>query len=170
MRKKYEELLKLYKESLIVEEIAMLLYWDKDVTMPSGGLKQRAEQMAFIAELEHKKKINPRKGELLQQILEHPDYEKFSDLEKRNVYLIQREYNKLVKVPPDFVGEFQKHCVLATEAWEKAKEKADFTIFLPELEKMIEYNKKYAQFLNPDADPFEVLLDYCEPGMTIEKC
>lgn len=170
MRKKYEELLKLYKESLIVEEIAMLLYWDKDVTMPSGGLKQRAEQMAFIAELEHKKKINPRKGELLQQILEHPDHEKFSNLEKRNVFLIQREYNKLVKVPSDFVGEFQRHCVLATEAWEKAKEKADFTIFLPELEKMIEYNKKYAQFLNPDADPFEVLLDYCEPGMTIEKC
>ena len=90
MQKKYEELLKLFKESLIVEEIAMLLYWDKDVTMPSGGLKQRAEQMAFIAELEHIKKINPRKGELLQQILEHPDYENLSDLEKRNVYLSSR--------------------------------------------------------------------------------
>jgi len=170
MRKKYGELLKLYKESFLVEEIVMLLYWDKDVTMPFGGLNQRSEQIAFIAELGHKKKINPIKGELIKQIQEHPDYEKLSDIEKRNVYLIQREYNKLVKVPPEFVGKFQKQCVISTEAWEKAQEEANFSIFLPELEKMIDFNKKYAQFLNPDSDPFEVLLDFNEPGMTIEKC
>ncbi|MHA1515582.1 MAG: carboxypeptidase M32 [Candidatus Heimdallarchaeaceae archaeon] len=170
MLKKYGELLRLFKESFILEEIAMLLYWDKDVAMPSGGLKQRAEQIAFIAELGHKKKTNPRKGELIKQIQEHLDFEKLSDIEKRNVYLIQREYNKLVKIPSSFVGEFQKQCVISTEAWEKALEEANFSIFLPEFEKMIEYNKKYAQFLNPDADPFEVLLDFNEPGMTIEKC
>jgi carboxypeptidase Taq len=67
------------------------------------------------------------------------------------------------------VGEFNKQCVIASDAWEKAKDKSDFTIFLPELKKMVEFNRKYAHYLNPDIDPYDALIDYSEPGMTQKK-
>ena len=169
MRKEYDELLSLFKEASIVEEIDMLLYWDRDVTMPKKGWKQRAEQVAFISQLAHEKKINPKIKELLVSIVEHPDYEKLSEQEKRNVYLIKRKYEKMVKVPPDFVGEFSKQGVIANKAWEEAREKSDFSIFQPELEKMVEFNKKFAHYLNPEIDPYDVLIDYSEPSMTQEK-
>ncbi len=169
MKEKYEKLLSLYKEALIVEEVLMLLYWDRDVTMPKGGVKQKAEQVAYLSQLEHEKRINPEISKLLKEIQEHPDFDKLTELEKRNVFLINRQYYKIVNVPPEFVGEFNKQCVIANDAWEKAKEESDYSIFLPELKKMIEFNRKYAHFLNPDIDPYDALIDYSEPGMTQEE-
>lgn len=169
MREKYDRLLSLYKEALIVEEILMLLYWDRDVTMPKGGVKQKADQVAYLSQLEHEKRTNPKIGELLKEIQEHSDLDKLTELEKRNVFLINRQYYKIINVPPEFVGEFNKQCVIASDAWEKAKDESDFSIFLPELKKMVEFNKKYAHFLNPDIDPYDALIDYSEPGMTQEK-
>ncbi|MBY9000670.1 MAG: carboxypeptidase M32 [Candidatus Heimdallarchaeota archaeon] len=169
MRKSYNVLLKLFKEACVLEEVNNLLYWDRDVTMPKKGGKQRADQVALISELEHERRIDPRVDELLKFILNHEDYNNLSDLEKRNVFVLQREYNRLVNVPADFVGEFNKQGVLSNEAWEKAKDQSDFSIFLPELEKMVNLNKKYANYLNPEIDPYDALMDYSEPGMTQEK-
>ncbi|MHA1219553.1 MAG: carboxypeptidase M32 [Candidatus Heimdallarchaeaceae archaeon] len=169
MRKLYNELLGLFKEACILDEVNMFLYWDRDVTMPKKGGKQKAEQVAIISKLEHERRIQPRIGELLKIIQTHKEYENLSDLEKRNIFLIQRQYHKLVKVPADFVGEFNKQGVIANEAWEKAKDQSDFSLFQSELEKMVELNKKYANYLNPEMDPFDVLLDFYEPGMNQEK-
>jgi len=169
MRKFYEELLGHFKEACILEEVNMFLYWDRDVTMPKKGGKQKAEQIALISKLEHERRIQPRIGELLKIIQTHKEYENLSDLEKRNIFLIQRQYHKLVKVPADFVGEFNKQGVIANEAWEKAKDQSDFSLFQSDLEKMVDFNKKYANFLNPDMDPYDVLLDFNEPGMNQER-
>ncbi len=168
MRKSYDELLGLFKEACILDEVNMFLYWDRDVTMPKKGGKQKAEQVALISKLEHERRIAPIIGELLQFIQTHKDYENLSDLEKRNVFLIQRQYDKLVDVPADFVAEFNKQGVIANEAWEKAKDKADFSLFETELEKMVELNKKYAHYINPEKNPFDALLDFYEPGMNQE--
>ena len=169
MKGKYEELLRLYKEALIIEEILMLLYWDRDVTMPKGGVKQKSEQVAYLSKLGHEKRVNPKIGELLKEIQDHSDFDELTELEKRNVFLINREYYKIINVPSEFVGEFNKQCVIASDAWEKAKNKSDYTIFLPELKKMLEFNRKYAHFLNPNIDPYDALIDYSEPGMTQTK-
>ena len=45
MRKLYNELLGLFKEACILDEVNMFLYWDRDVTMPKKGGKQKAEQV-----------------------------------------------------------------------------------------------------------------------------
>ena len=75
----------------------------------------------------------------------------------------------MVNVPADFVGEFNKQGVLANEAWEKAKDQSDFSVFQSELEKMVDLNKRYANYLNPEIDPYDALMDYSEPGMSQEK-
>ena len=75
----------------------------------------------------------------------------------------------MVNVPADFVGEFNKQGVLANEAWEKAKDQSDFSVFQSELEKMVDLNKRYANYLNPKIDPYDALMDFSEPGMSQEK-
>lgn len=169
MRQSYIELLERFKEACVLDEVNMFLYWDRDVTMPKKGGKQKAEQIALISKLEHERRIDSRVSELIKFITSHDEYEKLSDLEKRNVFLIQRQYNKLVNVPADFVGEFNKQGVLANEAWEKAKDQSDFSIFQSKLEIMVNLNKRYANYLNPEIDPYDALMDYSEPGMSQEK-
>ena len=169
MKEKYGQLLAIYKEIQVVEQISMLLGWDQEVLMPKKGLIQRSEQQGYLAGLNHKVSTDPKIGELLKVIKEHEDYDKLSEIEKRNIYLIQREYNKAIKLPEDFVVEYTKTTVIAVEAWKEARAENDFSKFQPSLEKVFEMAKRYANYINPDIPPYEVLLDEFEPGMSSEK-
>ncbi|MCG3224422.1 MAG: hypothetical protein H7647_08145, partial [Candidatus Heimdallarchaeota archaeon] len=142
MKEKYGQLLAIYKEIQVVEQISMLLGWDQEVLMPKKGLIQRSEQQGYLAGLNHKVSTDPKIGELLKVIKEHEDYDKLSEIEKRNIYLIQREYNKAIKLPEDFVVEYTKTTVIAVEAWKEARAENDFSKFQPSLEKVFEMAKR----------------------------
>ncbi len=169
MKEKYEKLLSKIKEIQVVGEIQQLMGWDTEVMMPKGGVMQRSEQQAYLAMHNHHKQIDPEIGTLLKEIKEDKEYENLSFIEKRNIYLIQRDYDKATKVPPEFVAEFTKASVIATEVWKEARKENDFAKFLPHLEKVFELSKKLANYLNPDLHPYDVLLDFFEPSMSIEK-
>ncbi len=54
-------------------------------------------------------------------------------------------------------------------AWEEAKSKNDFSIFMPHLEKMVDYKRKFANFYGYEKHPYDALLNEYEMGMTVEK-
>jgi carboxypeptidase Taq len=165
----YKKLLSKMKEIEVIGQIGQLLGWDQEVMMPRGSVMQRSEQQAYIAGLAHMKQTDPEIGKLLKEIKENPDYENLSYQEKRNIYLIQRDYDRATKIPAEFVEEYTKATVVAVEKWKEAKGNEDYDAFKPHLEKMFELTKKYANYLNPNLPPYEVLLDLYEPGMNIEK-
>ena len=169
LKEKYETLLERVKEIQIIGQIAMLVAWDTEVMMAKGSLEQRSNQQAFLAKLSHSKTTDPEIGKLLKEIKEDPNYESLSFIEKRNIYLIQREYDRETKLPPEFVVEYSKASVISIEKWKEAREENSFSSFQPHLEKMLELSKQYANYLNPDLHPYDVLLDIYEPGMTMEK-
>ncbi|MCE7747315.1 MAG: carboxypeptidase M32 [Candidatus Heimdallarchaeota archaeon] len=169
MKKQYDTLLKKMKELRVIEQIAQILSWDQEVMMPKGSVMQRSEQQAYVATLAHKKQTDPVIGKLLKEIKEHTDYETLSYQEKRNIYLMQRDYDRATKIPPEFVEEYTKESVISIEKWKEARTNNDYNLFKPHLEKLFELTKKYANYLNPDLPAYEVLLDLYEPGMTIEK-
>ncbi len=169
MKERYDILLEKTKEIQVIGQIAMLLGWDTEVMMPKGGVIQRSEQQAFIAKLAHGKLTDSEIGKLLKEIQEHPDYDKLSDIEKRNIYLIQREYDRQTKLPSDFVAEYTRASVISTEKWKEARSNNDFETFKPHLKIMFEMTQKYANYLNPDLPSYDVLLDLYEPGMNREK-
>ncbi|MHA1303317.1 MAG: carboxypeptidase M32 [Candidatus Heimdallarchaeaceae archaeon] len=169
MREKYKELLARAKEKQVINQISMLLGWDNQVMMPPKAVQQRGEQMAFISKLEHERSTDPRIGELIKEIEEDPEYENLSEIEKRNVYLIKREYERATKVPADFIAEFTRQSVITQEVWKNAKQNNDFESYKPYLKKILEMGKQFAKYINPDLPPYDVLLDYFEPGMNTEK-
>ena len=114
MKEKYEELLERMKEIQVIGEIAQLVGWDTEVMMAKGSIEQRSNQQAFIAKLSHSKITDPEIGRLLKEIQEDSNYDNMSYIEKRNIYLIQRDYDRETKLPPDFVadtvGYDRRHC------------------------------------------------------------
>lgn len=164
--KQYQKLLNLYKETTILGNINSIIHWDFEVMMPSKGAQQRAEQFAMLRGIIHEKAIDPEVGSLLKEIQTHKNFKDFSKAEKRNVELIQRDYDKATKIPVEFAKEVTKHSAIATESWKKAKTKADYSIFSADLEKMITLMKQQANYFNSDDDPYDVLLDYYEPGFS----
>jgi len=164
----YKKLLAKLKEIYLLGNVSGQIHWDFEVMMPKKGTQQRAEELALMSGLIHERKTDPKIGSLLKEIKIHKDYEKLSDVRKRNIVLIQRNYDKATKIPKPFAQELTRHSAIATQKWKEAKSKADYSIFKKELEKMIDLKKQQANYLNPDMDPFDVLLDNYERGFSKE--
>src|SRR5690606_96568 len=52
--------------------------------------------------------------------------------------------------------------------WEDAKKKAEFSIFQPYLEKLVEKTNRFIKYWDWEGNPYNALLDLYEPGMTVE--
>ncbi|MFX1285947.1 MAG: carboxypeptidase M32 [Promethearchaeota archaeon] len=162
----YKVLLKKIKDYLVLKQIENILDWDFETHMPPKGVKQRSEELAMIAALKHDKIVDPEIGELLERIKNDPSYSSLSDLEKREIYLIERKYKREAKIPKELVEELAKQKPVAIDAWKRAKKEAKFKLFQPELDMTIELTKKKAHYLDPDKEPFDALVDEFEPGLT----
>ena len=53
----------------------------------------------------------------------------------------------------------------ADQAWREAREKSEFAIFQPHLEKIVDWVKRYAALYQPYEHVYDPLLDEYEPGM-----
>jgi carboxypeptidase Taq len=55
------------------------------------------------------------------------------------------------------------------QAWVEARKASDFSIFAPYLQQWVDLNKQKAKHIDPTADPYDVLLDDYEKGMTSKR-
>ncbi|MBI2669072.1 carboxypeptidase M32 [Candidatus Woesearchaeota archaeon] len=155
------------REMEILEGTEALLHWDKSTFLPKKAAEQRSEQVAYISGLLHAKRTDPQFQKAVQQLRRRP--KGLSFVEKRLVEEYTKKMNKWTKIPLSHVEEFSKVAALSFKAWERAREKNDFTMFAPYLEKIVQLKKKEAVYINPKGHPYEVLMDEFEEGMTIVK-
>jgi carboxypeptidase Taq len=163
----YAELRKLLREGATLGAIGSLLNWDQETYMPHAAAGFRAEQASMMASLAHAKRTSPRLGELIEAcekdrgVLEHAD-------EAANLREIRRDYDLARKLPADLVAELALVGSQAQEAWKLAREKSDFAMFAPWLEKMLALTRRKAECYGVPAggELYDALLDEYEPGMT----
>ena len=161
----YKTLLEKSKRVIIYGTVSSLLGWDFETKMPPKGGKQRSVQFSTLATDMHKMIIDPEGGKLLNVIKEDENYSSLSKEQQRNIYLIKKEYDKATKLPTELVSEIAQLQILGVETWKKAKEAKDYSIFKPMLEKILDLQKKKAHYLDPNKDPYDVLIDTFEPKM-----
>ena len=142
-----------------------VLGWDQQTYMPSDGAAGRGDQMAILGKIIQEYSISPELGELISKLKEHlPDLDPESD-EARIIAISSRDFDKATRIPVDFVVEQAKVTSLAQQGWVEAREKSDFSIFLPHLEKVVELRRRYAGYCPEFDHPYDALLDDFEPGM-----
>lgn len=145
--------------------IKSLLDWDQQVCMPNGSVKGRSEQLAIIERIVHEKLVAKKTGELIKSA------EKIADLNFIDSAMLReakREYEKEKKLPNELVIDIAKTASLGHQAWEKAREKSDFTMFQPLLDKMIKLQIKKAEKLDTYPSRYSNLIDQYEPGASYE--
>lgn len=143
-----------------------LLDWDMRTFMPPGAIESRSFQLATLEEAEHEKMTSRELGNLLRK-LEHEveDLDPDSD-EYRLVKKVKREYDRDVKTPPRWVRRNAQAVACADTAWGKARAAADFRIFAPHLQKLLDLKLEYVSFFEPAEHPYDILLDRFDEGMT----
>jgi carboxypeptidase Taq len=168
----YEKLMEKTKEIAIFNSAQAVLNWDTETMMPPKAIGLRSQQLALLSGMQHKMETNPEIGALLEKIERHSNYEKLSAIQKRNIYLIRKNYDEQTKLPEELVMEIAKQRTIAVDVWKKAKAAKNFSMFRPELEKNIELAKKAAEILmkvKKTKTPYDALIDIFEPKMTAEE-
>ncbi|MCK5054783.1 MAG: carboxypeptidase M32, partial [Anaerolineales bacterium] len=98
-----------------------VLSWDQQTYMPPGGAGARSMQLATLSRLAHDKFISEELGGALELAKAEaegmdPDSDEFCLVRKT-----ARDYQKEVKVPSEWVGEYSRVTALAHQDWEKAR-------------------------------------------------
>jgi carboxypeptidase Taq len=165
----YNKLMGKVKELAILMSAESIVSWDMETMMPPKGINLRSQQLSLLSVIEHKMSTDPEIGALLQKIKRKPEYDKLDQVQKRNVYLIQKRYDEQTKLPEELVAAIAKQQALTIDTWKKAKAAKDFAMFRPELEKMVELQKKAADILmkvKETATRYDAMIDIYEPKMT----
>jgi carboxypeptidase Taq len=166
MSEKLDQLKELYGEISDLNNAAALLGWDQQTYMPPGGAEARGQQLATLGKIAHEKMTSDEMGKLLDDLKrEFAGVDPLASEEAAMIRMAARDYDKATRVPSEFIAEQAIVTTKAFEAWVEAKSKADFSVFQPHLEKVVELVRKYISFFPPADHPYDTLLDDYEPGM-----
>jgi len=161
----YAELVARLKRAHVLGTVNGLLAWDEQVNLPPDSADLRAEQLAAMAELHHAAASDPRIGELLTGLEKATDGGLTPD-QRVVVKYARCDYDRVTKLPADFVSEKARHSSRAFHAWAECKAKSDFASYAPFLEKHLELAKQEAGYQGYAAAPYDYLIDQHDPGMT----
>ncbi len=165
----YDKLMETVKEIPILQSAVSIINWDMETKMPPKGITLRSKQLALLSGIGHKMITNSKIGNLLNKIETHPDFVTFDTIRRRNVYLIRKNYNEQTKLPENLVVETERQRAITIDVWKKAKTLNNFSLFKPELEKLVELKKRAAEILMDVKGvhkPYDALIDIFEPGVT----
>jgi carboxypeptidase Taq len=169
IRSAYKSLLNLTKDLFVLQSAEAVIHWDMETMMPPKAVEQRSQQLALLSRISHKMSTTPEIGKLLNVILTDPQYDALGEVEKRNVYLIKKNYDEQTALPEKLVAEIAKQQAITVNVWKKAKKAKKFAVLKPELEKLVALSKQVAQILmkvKETATPYDALLDNFESKMT----
>ncbi len=146
-----------------------LLSWDQQVMMPPGGARTRGDQRGTLSGLSHQLAVDEEVGALIEELEPYGASLPYDSDEASIIRVAAREYQKAIRVPTDLVVRIAQHSAQAFQAWHKAREEANFSVFQPALEKTVELQREMAAALGSETgNPYDALLDSFEPGLTYE--
>ena len=158
--KKHQAVMSAYNHALGV------LYLDATTAAPSDTWEGRGRTMEIMSEITYKLSTDPENDELLKFLEGH--LEELDDQTRREVEVLRKGFDQTRKIPAE---EYVAYSVLLNDAqavWAKAKNEDDFASFAPILEKIMDYNRKFAGYYNPEMKPYDALLNEYEEGLNME--
>jgi len=160
----YDELLDTYGRLTALGGASGILSWDQQVMMPSGGSPARSKQLSALSAVQHELLTDDEVGDQLDE-LEAAD---LTGDQQAVVREIRRQYDRANAVPTELVEEISETSSEALSVWEEARAEDDFEKFAPYLEDLVELKREYAEHIDPDADPYEVLFADYEPYLDLD--
>ena len=139
------------------------LFLDGVTVAPSETSEGRGVALGILAGESQKLMTCEETGTLIQFLNEHK--EELTALQKRQVEVLKRNYEQLVRIPAKEYMEYSMLTNEASDVWHKAKEQSDFELFRPALEKLVVFNQKFAGYYDSSKKPYDALLNEYERGV-----
>jgi len=161
----YPKLVDELKRIHVLGGVAGLLDWDEQVNLPPDSGDFRARQSSALSAIVHREATQPRLGDWIAELEADPGLEEGQQLVVREA---RKDYDRLTRIPEDFVARKAAHLSQSYHAWAKARSENTFGDYAPFLEENLRLAKEEAAFLGRDGDPYDYWIDRFDPGMDAE--
>ena len=159
-----DALKKIQDTHYVYQHVMGVLFVDAATAAPEKSVEGRGKVMEMFSGLSYDLIANPDNLELVKYLEDNS--EALTPVQRRQVELLKKDCQQISRIPQE---EYIAYNVLINEAdtiWKKAKAENDFAAFAPTLQKIVEFNRKFAGYYNPELDPYDALLNEYEEGMT----
>ena len=159
----FEKFKKLQQTQAAYDHVLGVLFLDATTVAPKDTWEGRGKTMEIMSQITYDLMAAPENGELFDYLMENSD--ELDSQTKRELEVLRKNYEQMKKIPAD---EYVAYSVLLNDAqniWERAKNEDDFGAFAPYLEKIVEYNRKFAHYYDSGKAPYDALLNEYEEGL-----
>ncbi len=143
-----------------------LIQYDGATTAPKGTADNRAVSLSVLSEELYRCATGKETAALLDALDAKKDA--LTAEQKQMVYLLRKDITEMKKIPMQEYVAFQALLAKADDVWHTAKETNDFGLFCPYLEQIFETTRRFAQYVEPDKDPYDHCLSQYEEGLTTQ--
>jgi carboxypeptidase Taq len=151
------------KKMSAYNEALGLIFWDLRTGAPKEGMDQRSEVIGVLSSEVFRMSTSEEMAAYIATLSKN----ELSETTRKILEECKKEYERNKKIPAE---EYKEYVILqskAETAWEEAKEKSDFEMFRPYLEKLVETTKRFIDYWGYEGNKYDVLLDLYEPGITV---
>jgi len=145
-------------------DAGQLISWDQQVMMPEGGTPARSKQESVISSLHHDLLTDEKVASWLDTF----EDANLDGEQQAVVREVRKDHERASRVPRDLVERISESTSNALPVWEQAREESDFEQFEEQLAELVELRREYAHAIDPDRDPYAVLVEEYEPYLDIE--
>lgn len=143
-----------------------LLYTDGVTVAPQESSAGRAQTMGILSGMQYEVQTSERFYILLKELEAHK--EELDPQVRREVHVLLRDAERTRKIPSEEYIAYARLVSEAEDVWAAAKRENSYERFAPFLEKIVAFHRREAELWEPDKDPYDVLLDTFEEGLTME--
>jgi carboxypeptidase Taq len=158
-----KEFLDYVKKMCAYNEALGLLYWDLRTGAPKQGVEQRSEVIGMLSSDVFKMSTSEEMAAYIANLAN----QELSETTRKVLEECKKEYERNKKIPAEEYKEFVILQSKAESVWEEAREKSDFKMFSPYLEKLVDMTKRFVKYWGYEGNMYDVLLDLYEPGITV---
>ncbi len=161
-----ESLKKLQLERAVYSTAQSSLYLDGATVGPRGGAAARGQAMAVLSEKGYELFVCDKTRELLAFLKEHTA--ELDAQQNRQVELLSRDLEEIERIPMEEYVAYTQLQNDSENAWHEAKENNDYAHFRPYLDKVLDFNRRFAGYKDATKPAYDCLLDDYERGMSMQ--
>jgi len=165
MSETFEKFKTYLEETNNLSHATSLIYWDLETQMPEKGFKGHSDALTYLSTEAFKRSTSKELEDYLDTLINPEEFNQLDDDWKYIVKQMKKDIELDKKVPVEFFTEYTRLQSESKIAWQNAKKESDFSIFAPNLEKLIKMTKQMALYKYPERNPYDTLLDMYEEGM-----
>ncbi len=171
MLEKFEKYRNFYREIVKISEIQSILHWDFEVMMPKDAAENRAEQMSFLAKMQHEMFTSEKLTKLAEDAKEEINQKK-PENEKilfRELEILERDRSRAMRIPPEIIEKLSKLTSISHNVWVSARKNKKFKEFEPNLSQIVEIVREIGDLYGYEEERYDALLEEYETKTTAKE-